>query len=356
MAHLQHIELRGVAVHNLQRIDLDLPRGQLVVICGVSGSGKSSLAFDTLYAEGQRRYIESLSPYTRQFLERLEKPAAERIEGIPPAIAVAQGGANRSSRATVGTFTEITDYLRLLFAKIGQIVCPGCRQEVRRDWPQDVAQALASLPEGARIMIAFDASASPGAEVAAWREEGFVRAVVGERVINLADEPWPDATAQHVWVVVDRVTAGATNLPRLRESVEQAMARGAGRCQVLVPEAAATAAAWNGQPHTLAGEPWRRRAFSNQLRCEDCSRDFALPEPHLFSFNSPLGACPACEGFGNTMDVDLDRVVPDRHKSLREGAIAPWNTPAYAHELEELVALASDVGLPLDIPFAELSE
>ena len=446
-------------MHNLKRIDLDLEHGRLIVVCGLSGSGKTSLALDTIYAEGQRRYIESFSAYTRQFLERLEKPAAERIDGIPPAIAVTHAQTARSSRSTVGTLTEATDYLRLLFARIGKIQCLGCGQEVRRDSPQLAAERLATLPTGARMMIAFPVPApqsiqSLGETLTQLREEGFSRVILGEQIYHLGETPleailaaarrvcptiaeggenesgganesgadapedaseleFDDAAggedeavlaerassprgpargkfdpgddsdtedapaaddeqrsprsprpakldakplAPLCYVVVDRLTVGAGGAQRLRDSLETAFQAGQGVAHAFLDPAEAEAQAeWPGVPTQLAGRRWLRRGFTRGLRCEDCGLDYPDPEPRLFSFNSPLGACSECEGFGNVIDVDMDLVVPDPNKSLRDGAIAPWNTPAYAHELKELLALADDYQLPVDIPFRALA-
>lgn len=368
------ISLRGVEVHNLQGLDLEIPHRQLVVLCGLSGSGKSSLAFDTLYAEGQRRYIETFSAYTRQFLERLEKPAAERITGIPPAIAVVNQNPNRSSRSTVGTATEINDYLRLLFAKVGHVFCQRCGREVRRDTPQTVAEIISRVPNGTRYLVSYPCEVSPGgwsALLQSLREEGFVRVVAGDRTINITDdrdvapsEGTPRQEARQVHVLVDRLTAGSIALERLRDSLETAFTKGNGRVVVFV-SATADSNGNNskgasilplGQEQVIDGAPWRSSSFSTRLACEDCGLEYPAPEPRLYSFNSPLGACPECEGFGNVVDMDLERVVPDPQKTLREGAIAPWNTPAYAHELEELLALADEYGLPVDVPFRELTE
>jgi excinuclease ABC subunit A len=374
MTPMDTISLRGVAVHNLKSVDLDLPHRKLIVFCGLSGSGKSSLAMDTLYAEGQRRYIESFSAYTRQFLQRLEKPEAVRIDGIPPAISVTSKNVGRSSRSTVGTATETSDYLRLLFAKIGRVFCLKCGQEVYCDTAQSTAERLASLPSGTRYMIAFrldlPAADQCDAMTAALREEGFIRVIIGERLVNLAETtsffspvpgPHPAQVSglnnprNGIYVVVDRLTAGGASDTRLRDSLETAFTKGRGRCYVFVenPESRIP----NPESSFLIeGCPWRRLGFSMQLACEDCGIEYPQPEPRLFSFNSPLGACPECEGFGNVIGIDMDLVVPDPGKSLREGAIAPWNTPAYAHELEELLALAGDYGIPPDVPFRELSE
>lgn len=359
------ITLRGVAVHNLKEIDLDIPHRKLVVVCGLSGSGKTSLALDTLYAEGQRRYIDSFSAYTRQFLERLEKPAADRIEGIPPAIAVTHKNTSRSSRSTVGTTTETSDYLRLLFAKIGHVFCLQCGQEVRRYTPQTVALALAQLPEGTHFLITLAAQTGVGAQqglLTAFQEDGFVRAIVGNRLINLADEPSAEfrdsATASDVFAVVDRLVAGGATPQRLRDSLETAFAKGGGKAYVFVDRHTSDRAPDlpGGTAYQLDGSTWQQVAFSTELNCEACGLVYPLSEPRLYSFNSPLGACPDCEGFGNVIDIDMDLVVPDASKSLKEGAVAPWNTPAYGHELKELLALAPDYGLRVDVPYRELSD
>ncbi|MGO9111738.1 MAG: excinuclease ABC subunit UvrA [Thermoguttaceae bacterium] len=363
-----NISLRGVTVHNLKSIDVDIPHRKLVVLCGLSGSGKSSLALDTLYAEGQRRYIESFSAYTRQFLDRLEKPEADRIDGIPPAIAVTAGGSSRSSRSTVGTATEVADYLRLLFAKIGKVLCRSCGNTVQRDTPQSAAALLTNLPIGTRYMVAFGLSnddSSLAATATALREQGFVRAIAGQRLVTL-DEVHNDGrnvgqvanlpeTRQignllH-YVVVDRLAAGNATEQRVRDSLETAFGKGQGKCFAFVENGGSD----RGTEATIDGRAWRRLAFSDALSCADCGIEYIPPEPRLFSFNSPLGACPDCEGFGNIIGVDMDLVVPDPSKTLREGAIAPWNTPAYAHELEELLALAPDYDIPVDVPFSELT-
>lgn len=385
----QCIEVRGVRVHNLKGIDLDLPRGRLIVFCGVSGSGKTSLALDTLYAEGQRRYIESFSAHARQFLERLEKPDADRIDGLPPALAVTRKSTTRSNRATIASATETADYLRLLYAKIGRFFCRGCGREVRRQTPQSAAEQLAALPAGTRYLLTFARRLAPGEDLtsvaAELQADGFVRVIVDGMLVHLGESPLPAAAAgaaQHgpanrprenstgqaaavtaseanadtetdLLVVTDRLTAGGVTLPRLRDSLEIAFAKGGGSCYawVLTDEQAAAPDRWR-----IDDRLWQRRAFHAALRCEDCGRDYPAPEPRLYDYNSPLGACPQCEGFGDTVDVDLDLVVPDKTKSLREGAVAPWNSPAYAHELQELLALADDCGVPVDVPFEQLGE
>ncbi len=348
----QPIELRGVEVHNLKKVDLDIPRQRLVVFCGVSGSGKSSLALDTLYAEGQRRYIESFSPYTRQFLEQLEKPAAERIDGIPPAISVTRRSQSQNSRSTIGTATETVDYLRLLFAKIGRVFCQSCSREITKETPQSVTAKIQEFPDAARFMITFSVDADAVHRV---REDGFVRGIVHRQTVEFDSQAMVDA--ERIDVVVDRLAVGKVSDTRLRDSLETAFEKGEGHCVVFIEgESETSEGSEASEVLTIDGRPFRRMAFSKSLRCDACDIDYPTPEPRLYSFNSPLGACPDCEGFGNIVDIDMDLVVPNRMKTLREGAIAPWNSPSYAHELEELLALASDYNLPVDVPFSQLSD
>ncbi|MBI1901047.1 MAG: excinuclease ABC subunit UvrA [Planctomycetia bacterium] len=393
MASERFIRLRGVEVHNLKHIDLDIPHRKLVVLCGVSGSGKSSLALDTLYAEGQRRYIESFSSYARQFLDRLERPAAELIEGIPPAIAVVRQNLSRSGRATVATATEIHDYLRLLLARAGEVHCTGCGAVLRRHDPQTAAEEIRAWPAGLRFLVAFPVPAEETTDaeqlLAELQREGLRRVVVGKRVVSIEEpgaaellgeelvrvrsgrgrggdggrgrqgkeeadvvrsEAMRRDAESRLLVVVDRLTSGDdAPAKRLVDSLETAFARGNGRALALVEGNVP-----GGVENTLDRRTWRRFAWSDRLRCEACGIEALAPEPRLFSFQSALGSCPACEGFGTTLEMDLGLVVPDKKKTLREGAIAPWNTAAYAHELEELIALAGDYEIPLDVPFAEL--
>ncbi len=371
------IELRGVEVHNLKQVDIDIPRRKLVVVCGVSGSGKTSLALDTLYAEGQRRYIESFSVYTRQFLERLEKPVAERIDGIPPSIAVTQQAPSRSSRANIGTATEILDYLRLLFAKIGTTYCYECGKIVRKDNPDSVVEMLTGLDEKARYMLAFPADLTPKTSdaenepepkktadedeshrsrvVRELQEDGFVRAIIGDSTVRLEENLDANTIEEpQIDIVVDRLTGG-TEKARVRDSLETAFAQSSGRAIVLVDVNEATPELTErGFAREIDGRSWLQIHFNKRLVCDACDITYPTPTPKLYSFNSPLGACPNCEGFGNLIGVDMDLVVPDSSKSLKENAIAPWSTPAYEHELRELMDLADDYGLPTDIPFREL--
>lgn len=334
------IRLRGVRVHNLKNVDLDLPRNQFIVFSGVSGSGKSSLAFDTLYAEGQRRYIETFSPYTRQFLETFDPPDADKLEGLPPAIAVAQHQGRRSSRSTVGTVTEIHAYLAVLFARLGRVFCLGCGEEVRPADAETVAQAVEEQPEGTRYLIAFPMEIRPESDLAALadalREDGFVRVRVGGAVLPLGDGPLPDQSreAGEIDVVVDRLTRGSDDPGRRADSIETAFGRGLGRCRLIADD-----------------HEW---TFLRGWKCPRCGRDHMPPEPRLFRYNSAVGACPECRGFGRVIDLDLDRIVPDSGKTLKGGAIAPWTTPAYREHLDALLRLAPSLGIPTDRPFKHL--
>jgi excinuclease ABC subunit A len=354
------IRLRGVAVHNLKHVDLDLPHRQWIAFCGVSGSGKTSLALDTLYAEGQRRYIESFSTYTRQFLEQLDKPVAESIEGIPPSVAVTRKNVSRSSRATVGSATQVNEHLQLLFARIGEVICYKCGQRVERDSAESAADELMRLPEGARLMLGFTSDRGKERNAAEWLGDlaalGYRRGVLAGRTEEISPtlvEKLGDL--RELDIIVDRLTVQPEAASRLRDSLENSLEAGRGAAiawfelRDISPSAPESV-----QP--IDGRNWRRRGFSRRLRCENCGAQYPDVEPQLLNYNNPLGACPQCEGFGNVTEVDMQRVVPNPEKSIREGAIAPWNTPAYEHELQELLALAPRYGIPVDVPFRELGE
>ena len=311
------IRIRGARVHNLKDISLSIPHNQLTVITGVSGSGKSSLAFDTIYAEGQRRYVESLSAYARQFLERMEKPAVEEIDGIAPAVAIRQKNTSRNPRSTVATSTECFDFLRLLYARVGRTFCPKCGTRVRKDSVDEVAARLLALPEGSRWYALFPCGEHAGAQplrdhLFELRKKGFNRLYQGGRLFEFSTpESLLDVDfSKPVFALVDRIAIGPGLHQRLVDTVEICY-REAG--EVLFEPAS-------------GGTSLR---FNEKFQCKTCGMEFAQPEPILFSFNSPFGACPRCQGFGNTIDFDMDRVIPDKQLSLEEGAVDPWTKPKY---------------------------
>ena len=334
------IELRGVETHNLKCLDLDLPQRKLIVICGVSGSGKTSLALDTLYAEGQRRYIETFSAYTRQFLEKLEKPPAERISGLPPAVAVDRRGRSTSDRSTIGTATETADYLRLLFARIGVRRCPNCGAEVRPRTPQQITRLLQQLPPGSRWMIGFDVP--PETPLADLVERGFVRGISAGTVARLSELAQPPEA-----ILLDRLTADADE-GRIRSSVDAALQAGDGRCAVWVDASisAAELAPNLLPPQTIDGAAWHTLGFASKLRCTRCGQTLLELEPRNFSFNSPLGACPACEGTGEALDWDWELIAPDPAKSIAQHGLAPWNQSPF--DVDALVARFREEGQPID--------
>ncbi len=308
------MELRGVRVHNLKGIDVTIPWGHISAISGVSGSGKSSLAFDTLFAEGQRRYLESLSPKARGFLEQMPAPEADHIDPLPPALAIRQNARTFPPRATVGTITEISHYLRLLFSKAGQIICPGCGQPVQKQTPQTVLEDIHAFPAGQRFQIAFPSPLPPASPndnttlAEGLIEQGFTRAIVDHRTRNLKSDPLPAGEEEEpVLVIVDRVTAGKTSDERLLDSLELAFSAGEGRCVLFREETAG-----DGASFLLDGKTWQVDRYSDQLRCETCGREFAEPEPRLFNPNSPAGACPRCEGAGTIAEFSLRNSSPNR--------------------------------------------
>ncbi len=362
------ILLRGARSHNLKSVDVDIPVNKLTIVCGVSGSGKTSLALDTLYAEGQRRYIESFSPYTRQFLQRLDKPDYDSLTNLPAAIAVRRSGVPRSNRSTVGTTAEVDDYLRILFARVAKLYCPTCSREIKRHDATSISSFIQSLAVG-RAMIAAELSwidsQDLSMQLSNLQQAGFPRVVINGQIWNLAsDDREAMASAakkvQEGYSIIDRVNTGkheSQGVARLTESLETALQWGGGKVVVLID----TAASSEIEPSESIGvcrineSEYYQCCFSRDRVCHTCERTFHDSDPRTFSFNSSLGACPTCEGLGEVSEVDLAKVIPDYNKTLRQGAIAPWTTPAYAHELSELLALAGDYGIPTDVPVKKLS-
>ncbi|MEE9390197.1 MAG: excinuclease ABC subunit UvrA [Candidatus Aminicenantaceae bacterium] len=327
------IALRGVRVHNLKNIDLDIPLNKLIIVTGVSGSGKSSLAFDTLYAEGQRRYIESLSSYARQFLERMEKPDAELIEGITPAIAIQQKAVTKNPRSTVATVTEIYHFLRVLFARIGTVHCLKCGQPVQRETIDSIVETLFKQAPETKVRISFSWPREKG--LAALKKDGFFRIIQNKKIIDL-DKAKP-GKKKNLDVLVDRMNLDREERERLVDSLEIALKKGNGKIKV----------------QTDKGDEF---VFSDKLECKRCEIVYEEPFPNFFSFNSPQGACPACHGFGDLAVIDEDKIIPDKSKSLEEGAVEPWTKPVSRRLMEELLREARKRGFPTDIPFRDLNE
>jgi len=405
--------VRGARTHNLKNVDVTLPHGKLVIFTGVSGSGKSSLAFDTIYAEGQRRYVESLSAYARQFLERMEKPDVDKIEGICPAIAIRQKNSVRNPRSTVGTTTEIHDYMRLLYARVGRTFCRQCGQEVVRETAEIVARRLADLPVDTRVMIGFqipvvamsasaakDASADTDAvDELSERDEaanpesripnpgrngngfdsiagtldtlqrrGYGRLLVDGRAVAFDEidrAAFKDRTTLDV--IVDRLKIEGDLRSRLTDSIETSYREGGGAAFAVVigrDEGSGIRDQGSGirdqepnapDPRSLIPDPLRIE-FSERFECRPCGIAYETPQPRLFSFNNPFGACPTCHGFGNIIELDMALVIPDPSKSINQGAIEPWSKPHYRSQLAELKRAARKTGIRLDVPWSELKD
>ncbi len=347
------ISIRGARQNNLKNLDLDLPRRRLTVITGPSGSGKSSLALDTLFSEGQRRYVESLSTYAKQFLERMEKPDVDRVDGICPAVAIEQKNPTKTSRSTVGTATEVYDYCRLLWSRIGRTHCPECGRRVRPDTVSGAVDRTLELPEGTRIQVAFPLPRSHEVThtqvIGNLRAMGFVRALVDGEPFDLSDpgaeEPSEvDVTAaREVLVVVDRIKVSPEGADRLADSLGTCFAEGEGEAVIVVADRA------DGLPERLR--------FTERFRCpEHPDIDFPDPTPQLFSFNSPYGTCSLCTGFGATLEYDVDLIIPDPGRSIADGAVDPWTKPRYRKERERLHTYTKDRKVSLYTPWRELPE
>jgi excinuclease ABC subunit A len=352
------ILLRGARQNNLKNLDLDIPLNELVVVTGVSGSGKSSLVFDTLYAEGQRRYVETFSPYARQFLDRMDKPQVDAIAGIPPAIAIDQTNPVRTSRSTVGTMTELNDHLKLIFARAASLYCQCCGKPVRRDTSESIYTDLMARARDAgdpRLLVTFPVPVPSNfteTEVRGLLEkQGYTR-FFGEPTV-VATAPAKAKTKKRgkgatpsitttLTVVQDRFRIAATDRGRVLESLEAALRVGQGRVNVQVVDD-------SDPPKAL--QTWR---YSNQLHCAECDLSYREPNPSLFSFNSPIGACESCRGFGRTIGIDYGLVIPDESKSLRGGAIKPWQTKSYKECQDDLIKFAKKRGIPIDTPWREL--
>ncbi|MBL8149312.1 MAG: excinuclease ABC subunit UvrA [Blastocatellia bacterium] len=348
------IIIRGAKVHNLKNITVNIPLNQLTVGTGVSGSGKSSLAFDTIYAEGQRRYVESLSAYARQFLERMDKPDVDEVIGICPALAIKQKNSARNPRSTVATQTEIFDYLRLLYARIGKLYCYNCNQLVQKDSPESIADAILQLPEGQKFYVLFPALLESGskkhssktsrntqAHIMSLMQRGFTRLYKEGRVIELQTvDSFKESSLEDLFVLVDRLTIKQSMRQRLIDSIEICYREAEGEAVVMI----------------LYEDRIEKLRFSERFECKSCSIEYPDLEPRLFSFNSPFGACPTCQGFGNIIDINIDLVIPNRDLSLKDGAIDPWTKPQFDWARTELWQFCKEMDIAVDIPFNSLSQ
>ncbi len=338
------VEIRGARQNNLKALDLDLPLGKLTVITGPSGSGKSSLAFDTIYAEGQRRYVETFSPYTRQFLDRMDKPKVDAIRGIPPAIAIEQSNQVKSTRSTVGTITEINDYLKLLMPRVAKAFCPSCGDPIQPQSPREIAEALLARQSGSSILLTFPISAPPAAVPAEFfaflQAQGYLRVWIDSKIVRTDEPPAPGCKRlpARVFVIQDRVTLEKGARTRLTESIETALRFGKGRLRVIDP---ATGAEEN---------------FSTGWHCPRCDLDIKPPTPGLFSFNNPVGACPSCRGFGRTIGIDLDRALPNKRLSIAGGVVKPFQSGQSAECQRDLLKAAAREEIDVHCPYEDLPE
>jgi excinuclease ABC subunit A len=338
------ISVRGARQHNLKNIDVDIPHHRLTVVTGLSGSGKSSLAFDTLYAEGQRRYVETFSPYTRQFLERMDKPDVDQIEGLPPAIAIEQSNSVKTSRSTVGTMTEIADHLKLLFARLASLTCPHCGRAVHPASAPQITEQVLAIRAGQEVLVTFSVPMpnrpTLASALATLKQQGFLR-VWMEGKTRRTDETAPEKeiAPPFLRVIQDRVAVSAGNRARLAEAVEAALRHGQGHLQVF-------------HPSNL--DPKSELRFSSAWICPYDGTEFREPSPALFSFNNPRGACPTCRGFGRTIEIDYERALPDRRLSIKSGVVKPWQSGQSVEFQRDLLRFCADEGVPVDQPFHDL--
>ena len=347
------IVIRGARQHNLKGFDLEIPRRTVTVVTGPSGSGKSSLAFDTIYAEGQRRYVESLSSYARQFLERMEKPDVDSIEGLSPAVAIEQKNPTKTSRSTVGTATEIYDYLRLLWARVGHTFCPDCGREIKPDTVQSVTDTVLALPGGVRFYVTFplrlSSKVTHDVVIENLRAQGFLRVAIDGMVMHLDElvESKRDITrAKELLVVVDRLAVSPESSGRLSDAVGTAFAEGEGDCVILFTDQIVS---------PLDGLTVDKLAFTERFQCANDGTLAPTPTPQLFSFNNPRGACSQCNGFGAILEYDESLVVPSPSRSLRDGAMDPWTKPRYDNKRRALAEFAGRERIPMDKPWELLT-
>src|SRR5262249_23865048 len=353
------IEIRGARQNNLKGIDIDLPLGKLTVITGPSGSGKSSLAFETIYAEGQRRYVETFSPYMRQFLDRMDKPRVDHIRGIPPAIAIEQANPVKSSRSTVGTMTEINDYLKLLWPRVARAFCPNCNREIRPETAQSIGHQVLHDRAGKTVLITFwiavPSKTEPRRFFEFLQQQGYLRVWIGNQIVRVDADPKIKRLGPRVQVIQDRITISEENSARLIEAIETALRFGKGKINIIsiAVEAGVSPAtpkdAADTDATTISEVP-----FSTGWHCAHCDLDIRPTTPGLFSFNNPLGACPACRGFGRTIAIDLNKAIPNRSLSIKQGVVRVFRGAEFGESQKDLLRACARKEIDIDVPFEEL--
>src|SRR5881227_2750541 len=345
------VEIRGARQNNLKGIDLDLPLGKLSVVTGPSGSGKSSLAFDTIYAEGQRRYVETFSPYMRQFLERMDKPRVDDIRGIPPAIAIEQSNLVKTSRSTVGTITEINDYLKLFWARVAHAFCPSCGREIRPETAKSIAEQVLRDCDGKNVLIIFwvavPAKTQPRDFFNFLQQQGYLRIWIDNEIVRVDAEPKIKRLGVRVQVIQDRIAISEENRARLVEAIETALRFGKGKINVLSSPGKKSAIR---NPQSAI----EKLPFSTGWHCAHCDLDIRPPSPGLFSFNSPLGACPECRGFGRTIAIDLNKAIPDRSLSIKQGVVRVFRGAEFGESQKDLLRACAREEIDVNLPFEEL--
>src|SRR5437764_11204910 len=356
------IEIRGARQNNLKGIDVDLPLGKLTVVTGPSGSGKSSLAFETIYAEGQRRYVETFSPYMRQFLDRMDKPRVDDIRGIPPAIAIEQSNPVKTSRSTVGTMTEINDYLKLLWPRVARAFCPNCGREIRPETAQSIAEQILRDCAGKNILITFwvavPVKTAPRTFFDFLQQQGYLRVWLEDEIVRVDADPKIKRLGARVQVIQDRIAITGENRPRLVEAIETALRFGKGKVNVIPISENAQRPTSNVQRSTDHSSPITDYSlpFSTGWHCAWCDLDIRPPTPGLFSFNNPLGACPECRGFGRTIAIDLNKAIPDRSLSIKQGAVRVFRGAEFGESQKDLLRACAREEIDINVSFEELSK
>src|SRR6266513_356484 len=349
------VEIRGARQNNLKGIDVDLPLGKLTVVTGPSGSGKSSLAFETIYAEGQRRYVETFSPYMRQFLDRMDKPRVDDIRGIPPAIAIEQSNRVKNSRSTVGTMTEINDYLKLFWPRVARAFCPSCSRQIRLETAKSIADQILHECAGKTVLVTFwvavPAKTEPRKFFGFLQQQGYLRVWIDNEIVRVDGDPKLKRLGPRVQVIQDRITISQENGARLVEAIETALRFGKGKINVVPITGRESAQRSTNHESRITDHEF---PFSTGWHCAHCDLDIRPPTPGLFSFNNPLGACPDCRGFGRTIAIDLNKAIPDRSLSIKQGVVRVFRGADFGESQKDLLRACEREEIDINVPFAEL--